>query len=106
MEERRLVKRKQWDSGILPSFLLFLAEIFLLITFIVISFYAHGDAGVWIGAAAFVLFILAVIGIVVSVKAIRKRSEPAGMIRLLCGMHILMLLNLIGIYVLGILELV
>lgn len=105
MEEKKLVKKKQWDAYILPSFLLFLLEVTVLAAFFIISYRAHGDAGIWIGIGALLLLMIAIAGLTLSVKGIRRRSEPAGLIRLLCGMHGLMIVTLIGIYGLGAMEL-
>ena len=101
MREKKAAGRRKWDAGILPSFLLFLAEIVILAVAIVLSYRAHGEAGLWIALFALALLAAAVAGIVVSARAIRRRSEPAGWIRLLCALHVVQLLLVFGLYGLG-----
>ena len=66
-----------------------------------LSYQSHGEAGLWIALFGIALLAAAAAGIFVSVRAIRHRSEPAGLIRLLCIMHLVQVILVIGLYALG-----
>lgn len=97
--------KKKWDWGILPSFGILVSEILVWILLFVLSYRAEGQAGLWLGLLGLAEFAAAITGIVISTKAVRRRSEPAGLARVLLLLHILLALVVVGFYVLGLVQL-